>query len=288
MLVRTGPWEPPAMVSPEARPSLVRRQLGRRLRRLREDAGHLIEDVSIAGVASRTKMWRIEHGRTTVRVGDVLALGRLYEADQTVIDELVQLAEATNGTAYAEDATWAARQNLWTYADLEAYAATIADFHCQLVPGLLQCEDYIRAIMYETPGLSSGPAEPRITFRLHRQRAFFDRSQPGRMDAVITAGALNLQVGSASVMEAQHEHLRALTTRDGVSIRVLPVDRGLHPTMAGPFSILDFDDPDDPPVVCVENVIELRYYDRAEQVARFRAEFEQVRNQAVPVKDYLE
>jgi hypothetical protein len=94
------------------------------------------------------------------------------------------------------------------------------------------------------------------------------------------------QVGSASVMEAQREHLRALTTRDGVSIRILPVDRGLHPMMAGSFSILDFDDPEDPLVVCVENVIEMRYYDRAEQVARFRAEFENVRNQAVPLEDY--
>jgi hypothetical protein len=276
------------MVSPEARPSVVRRQLGRRLRRLREDAGHLIEDVSIAGVASRTKMWRIEHGRAAVRVGDVLALGRLYEADQSVIDELVHLAEATTGTAYAEDITGAVRQTVQMYADLEACAAAIADFHCQLVPGLLQCEDYIRAIMYETPGLSPEPAEPRIAFRLDRQRAFFDRPRPGRMDAVITAGALSLQVGSASVMEAQHEHLRALTTRDGVSIRVLPFDNGLHPTMAGPFSILDFDDPDDPSVVCVENVIEMRYYDRAEQVTRFRAEFEKVRKQAVPVEDYLE
>jgi hypothetical protein len=39
-------------------------------------------------------------------------------------------------------------------------------------------------------------------------------------------------------------------------------------------------------VVCVENVIEMRYYDRAEQVARFRAEVENVRNQAVPLEDY--
>jgi len=276
------------MVSPESRPSVVRRQLGRRLRQLRESAGYMIEDVITAGVASRTKVWRMEAGRASVRVGDVLALGRLYSADQTSIDELVQLAEATKATGYAEDITAAVRKPLWMYADLEAGADAMADFNCQLVPGLLQCEDYLRAIMYETPALSPRPAEQRIAFRLDRQRAFFDRAQPGQMDAVITAGALSLQVGSASVMEAQHEHLRALTSRDGVSIRVLPVDNGLHPTMAGSFTILDFDNPDDPSVVCVENVIEMRYYDRAEQVARFRTEFEQLRSQAVPVKDYLE
>jgi len=276
------------MVSPQARPSVVRRQLGRRLRRMREGAGYLIEDVMTAGVASRSKMWRMEAGRASVRVGDVLALGRLYGADQTAIDELVQLAEATKGSGYAEDLKGVVRQTLSIYADLEGGAASMASYNCQLIPGLLQCEDYVRALMYETPGVSPGPAEPKIAFRLARQRAFFDRPRPGRMDAVITAGALDLQVGSASVMQAQHEHLRALTTRDGVSIRVLPSDNGLHPTMAGPFSILDFDHPDDPPVVCVENVIEMRYYDRAEQVARFRAEFEQLRSQAVPVEDYRE
>src|SRR4051812_11406296 len=275
------------MVTPEARPSVVRRQLGRRLRRMREDAGYLIEDVITAGVASRAKMWRIEHGRVSVRIGDVLALGRLYGADQPAIDELVQLAEASKGTGYAEDVRGAVRETLWIYADLEAGAAAMANFNSSLVPGLLQCEDYVRAIMSKTPQLSPTSAEPRVAFRLERQRAFFDRPQPGQMDAVITAGAMNLQVGSASVMQAQHEHLRVLTSRDGVSIRFLPADNGLYPTMAGSFTILDFDDPDDPPVACVENVIEMRYYDRAEQVARFRAEFEQVRSQAVPVEDYL-
>jgi transcriptional regulator with XRE-family HTH domain len=274
------------MVSPHPRPSVVRRQLGRRLRRLREEAGCLIEDVQAASVASPAKMWRIEHGRVTVRPGDVMALGRLYGAAQSVVDELLQLAEASKGTGYAEVSGWAAR-DFWMYADLEAGAAAIADFHCQVVPGLLQCEDYIRAIMYGTPKLSPGPAEPRIAFRRERQRAFFDRPEPGRMDAVMTAGALNLQVGSDAVMEAQHEHLRALATREGVSIRVLPFDNGLHTMMAGPFSILDFDDPEDPSVVYVENVVETRYYDRAEQVEKFRAEFDTMRSLAVPVEDYL-
>src|SRR5690242_1228850 len=116
------------MVTPEARPSVVRRQLGRRLRRMREDAGCMIEDVITAGVASRAKMWRIEHGRASVRVGDVLALGRLYGADQPAIDQLVQLAEASKGTGYAEDMKATVRENLWIYADLEATAATMASY----------------------------------------------------------------------------------------------------------------------------------------------------------------
>lgn len=275
------------MGTPDRRPSIVRRQLGRRLRRLRESTGRTVDDVTVTGVASRTKMWRIEAGRTPVRVGDVLALTRLYAAENAVVDELVRLAEATKGTGYAEDFKAEVRESVRLYAELETGAAAMADYSCEVVHGLLQAEDYIHAIMQANRSLSLQVAEQRIAFQLHRQRAFFDRLQPGRLDAVLTEGALRLQVGSALVMEAQREHLRALARKDGVSIRVLPFTDGLHPRPAGPFTILDFDDPDDPSVACVENVIETRYFDRVDHVARFREEFGQMRAQAVPVEDYL-
>jgi transcriptional regulator with XRE-family HTH domain len=275
------------MVTPDRRPSVVRRQLGRRLRRLRETSGRTVEDVTVTGVASRTKMWRIEAGRAPVRVGDVLALARLYEAENAVVDELVRLAEASRGSGYAEDFKADVRESVRLYADLEAGAAEMADYSCEVVHGLLQAEEYIRAIMAADPALTLEVARQRMSFQLRRQRGFFDRSRPGRVDAILTEGALRVQVGSNSVMEAQREHLRALARKDGVSIRVLPFDNALHPRPTGPFTILDFDDPDDPSVACVENVIETRYFDRSDHVARFRAEFEQVRAQAVPVEDYL-
>jgi transcriptional regulator with XRE-family HTH domain len=275
------------MVTPQGRPSVARRQLGQRLRRLRESTGRTAEDVAITGAASRTKLWRIESGRVVVKMGDVLALTRLYEADQVVVDDLVRLAEATAGSSYAEDFKGEVRESVRLYADLEAGAAAVAIFSNEVVDGLLQAEEYIRAIMQADPALSPQIAEQRTSFRLRRQRAFFNRPRPGRVDAVLTAGALNVQVESALVMEAQREHLRALASMDGVSIRVLPFHNALHPRLTGPFTILDFDDPDDPSVACVENVIETRYFDRPDHVARFRAEFEQVRAQAVPVEDYL-
>jgi transcriptional regulator with XRE-family HTH domain len=276
------------MVTPDEAPSVVRRRLGRRLRRLREAAGKRIDDVTTAGVASRTKMWRIEHGQVAVRMGDVLALARLYDADNAVVDQLLRLAEATKSNGYVEYVRGAAQETVWIYADLEASAAAATDFNSELVPGLLQAEEYIRAIMYDDPRLNPEDAEKRIAFRRHRQRAFFERPRPGRVDAVITAGALNLEVGSPAVMEAQRGHLRVLASGAGASIRVLPADNGLHPRMTGPFTIFDFDDPDDPPVACVENVVETRYFDRTDHVAQFRAEFAQVRAQAVPIQDYLQ
>jgi transcriptional regulator with XRE-family HTH domain len=275
------------MVTGGGTPSVVRRQLGRRLRRLRQTAGKTAEDVSITGVASRAKLWRIESGRVVVSMGDVLALARVYGAGNEVVDELVRLADATKGTGYAEEFKGAVRESVWLYADLEGGAAAIADYNSELVPGLLQCEDYIRAVMQDTGTLTRQVVDRRVAFRLRRQRAVFERPHPARMEAVITAGALSVQVGSPSVMAAQREHLRALGNRDGVGIRVLPFENGLHPAMDGPFAILDFDDPDDPSLVHVEDLIGSRYIDRADHVAQFRAAFERVRARAVPVEDYL-
>jgi transcriptional regulator with XRE-family HTH domain len=59
---------------------VARRQLGNELRRLRNEAGKTHADVQEALIASRTKMWRIEHGETNTRPADVLALARLPPA----------------------------------------------------------------------------------------------------------------------------------------------------------------------------------------------------------------
>jgi hypothetical protein len=276
------------MGTEQGQSSVVRRQLGRRLRRMRFEAHKTIEDVIYAGVASRAKIWRIEAGQTAVKVGDVLALSRLYKVDNAATEELIRLAEATKSTGYLEDFGTEVPESLGLYAELEADATTITDYQSEMVHGLLQTADYARAAIEVNPALSAKGIEQRVAFRLRRQRAFFDRPEPARMAALVTAGALSVQVGSASVMEEQREHLRALAGRDGVSIRVLPFEKGLHPAMRGPFTLLDFDDPEDPSLVYIENLIGSRYIEEATHVARFREAFEQMRAHGVPVEEYLE
>jgi hypothetical protein len=71
-----------------------------------------------------------------------------------------------------------------------------------------------------------------------------------------------------------------------VSVLVLPFENGLHAAMRGPFTILDFDDPDDPSLVYVETVVGSRYIERPAHVAEFRAAFEGIRAQAIPIGEY--
>jgi len=75
--------------------TVIRRQLGRRLRKLRDAAGKTERDVEEAGLASRTKLWRIEAGKVGVRIADVRTLCWLYGADQATTDALAALATGT-------------------------------------------------------------------------------------------------------------------------------------------------------------------------------------------------
>lgn len=267
--------------------SVVRRQLGRRLRRLREQAGKSHEDVAEASIASRTKMWKIEAGRTPVKQGDILALARLYGVDVATTDELVLLASATRASGFQEDYGSSVPEWVGLYGDLEVGASALQDYNSELIHGLLQTAEYARAVTAANTALSAQAVEQRVAFRMKRQRAFFGRPNPGRLEAILTAGAIGLVVRSSAIMEATIAHLRAINDGDTVSIRVLTATNGVHSAMRGPFTIMDFDDPDDPALVYLETLIGSRYVERTDQVAEFRHAFGQIREQAVTLEEYL-
>jgi hypothetical protein len=276
-----------AMTSHQDRPTLVRRQLGRRLRRLREESGHSMEDVIHAHVASRTKLWKIETGRSTVKTGDVLALTRIYGTPPGQVEQLLVLAEATRSTGYTEDHGGVVSPSFGLYSELEISASKISDYSSELLPGLLQAADYTRAVMEADRSASTEVINQRVAFRQERQRRFFHGAATGRLDTIITAGAMNLLVGSPSVMEEQIAHLRAVSRKGAARISVLPATNGVHLAMRGPFAILDFDDPDDPSIAYVENLIGSRYIEKPGDVEQFRHAFDAMRQQALPLEEWL-
>lgn len=268
--------------------TVVRRQLGRKLRRLREESGKTHEDVAAAHIASSTTMWRIETGKVAVKPGIIWALAHLYEVDAEGTDALVALAAGTREEGWWEDYVGSMPEWVGLYAGLEAASTALYDYQPELIHGLLQTEDYARAVTRSNADLSDEVVEQRVAFRMERQRAVFNRSEPGRVTSVTTAGVLGLVVGSPDVMRAQVAHLLALTQGGDVTLRVLTAGNGLHPAMRGPFTIMDFDDPDDPSLVYVETLVGSRYLERPEHVAEFRRAFRLIEAQAVSLEEYIE
>ena len=272
-------------VSTQIGTTMARRQLGKRLRRLRIEAGHTLDDIAEAQIASATKMWRIETGRISTRPGDVLALARLMDIDPRTTDELVALAEATRRKGFQQDHGSPVAEWTGMLAELEAAAALVRTYKCELIPGLLQTSDYARAVTAANRKLDPTAVDRLVAFRLRRQDAFFDRASPGRLDVVLTAGAYHLTVGPPPLMDAQRAHLRTMAARDYVRVRVLPVG-GVHAAMRGDFMIMDFPDPDDPPLVYLESLVGSRYVEETAQLVMYREAFDDIADRAVPVEEY--
>jgi transcriptional regulator with XRE-family HTH domain len=266
--------------------TLVRRQLGLRLRRLRELAGKTHEDVEVAGIAGPTKMWRIEKGKVPVKVGDIWALCNLYSAASDITEALVALAQGTRGGAHCEEyGDLVVPDWLGLYVGLESAARSIQTYHPELVHGLLQTPAYARAVIAADERLNLSVVEKRVAFRLQRQRTVLQRRPAPTVTVTLGAGALALIVGSPEIMQEQVAHLLTIARAGTVSIRVVPWEAGAYP-MRGAFSVLDFDDPDDPAVAYVEIPLGARYMELEAQVQEYRYVLSVLRGKSVPIEEF--
>jgi transcriptional regulator with XRE-family HTH domain len=266
---------------------MVRRQLGRRLRALREEAGKTREDVAATKVMSRTKLESIEFGRTMVRPGDVYELGTLYGAPADVIVALRELAAATTQDGWWQDHGGNVARAFETYLDLEAVAVELRIFEPLVVHGLLQTEDYARAVERGSNlGQSQAAREGNVRLRLARLPRLLASGQLMRLRVILSEAAVRLQVGGGAVMREQYDHLRTLARAGTAELRVLPFAAGAHPGVFGPFTILDFADPEDPSVAHNGSYAGSRFHDKEAQVKAHRQVYRRLLEQSVPLEEF--
>lgn len=272
---------------PVSGPTVVRRQLGRRLRRLREASGKTEQEVEDAKLVSRTKLWRIESGKVSVRIPDVRTLCWFYGVDAELTDALAAMALGTTEQGWWEDYSDVVPGWFQLYVGLEGAAAAIRYYDGELVPGELQTRDYARAI-FRTAELHDGDEtiERLVELRMERQDNLLKRDPPPQLTVVLGAGSLARQVGGPAVMAAQVDRLRELNALDHVGIRVLNWEAGAHAAMLGAFRILDFSDPEDPDVVYLETQVGSRYLEKPAHLRTYRQTFELIYQQAVPIEEY--
>ena len=164
------PGEP---VADEARggPTVLRIMLGTQLRRLREASGITPDQAGYEIRGSRSKISRLEHGRVGFKERDVEDLLTLYGvADPQVRTGMLSLAQQANTPGW-----WAKYHDIipdWLepYLGLEMAASLIRNFELQFVHGLLQTEDYARAVTALAFGpRSADEVERRVRLRMQRQ-----------------------------------------------------------------------------------------------------------------------
>ena len=278
-------WEetPQPLFSPRsAGPTVQRLVLGGHLRRLREEAGMTTEQAAASIRGSHSKISRMEHGRVGFKERDIADLLTLYgvgPGDER--EALLNLARGANTPGW-----WQAYADIlphWVepYFGLEAAASFIREYELQFVPGLLQIEDYARAVIRLGTLTSEDEIDRRAKARMSRQE-ILDRENPPKVWAILDEGALRRVIGGPEVMRAQLLHLIDMCDHPAVTLQILPFSAGAHRAMGGPFTILRYTEPDLRDVVYIEQLTSALYLDKPTEVDAYLEVIEEVCLQADP------
>jgi transcriptional regulator with XRE-family HTH domain len=269
--------------APAGSPTVLRMILGRQLHDLREKAGLSYEQAAGAIFASPWTVRRMERAEGNLKPLAVKGLLAAYG----VADE----GEVSAFLALTRDA---ARRGWWhSYSDvlpawfrvsvgLEEAAELIRGYDPHCVPGLLQTEDYARALI--TVGFPDAPAEEtgrRVALRLARQQ-LLTRPRSPKLWTVIDEAALRRPVGGSAVMRAQIDHLIEAAALPRVTLQILPFTAGPHPAPYGPFRVFRFPARQLPDIVYGESLTSAFYLDKPDEAATWLHALDRVCAQAPP------
>lgn len=223
-------------------PTVQRRRLRAELRKAREAANLKQAEVALAMDWSPSKLIRIEGGQVSISTNDLKALLTYYGVkEQGRLNGLLDLAKSARNLSFYDQYSEILKPGFREYLAYEGSASTIRQYYPQLVSGLLQTEEYARAILDGGFNIAGKEADDIWAIRQHRQE-MHDRDAPPDMNFILDEAAMRRQVGGHKVMRHQLERLREFSATDHITLRVLPFTAGAHPGLAGNFILLEFAD----------------------------------------------
>jgi len=272
-----------------AGPTVQRMLVGAKLRRLRTDLGLSREEAAEAIRASEWKIHRLENGQVGFKERDLVDLLARYQvSDPAEVDELLAMAREANAPGWWQRYGDVLPQWFRAYVDLESAATLIRTYEGQFIPGLLQTDDYMRAVIHGAHlDESAEEVGRRVRLRMARQ-TLLTREHPPRLWAVVDEAALRRPVGGREVMRGQVERLIEAAKLPNVTLQVLGFDSGAHPAMVGSFSVLRFPDQELPDVVYLEHLTSASYLNKPDEVDRYLHVMESICVRAAPPERTVE
>jgi transcriptional regulator with XRE-family HTH domain len=266
-------------------PPVRRRLVGGALRRHRENLGYTLEDVARVLECDRSKVSRIETGQRGIRPKELREL--LAEYGVPAREQAALTAIASRG---GQGGWWQPYRDILPgpyldYVIMEAAAAEIMTYEAQLVPELLQTEDYARALAAGS-GYDGGPQAEILTARAMRREDILGRKRH-RLWVVLGEAALRQAVGGPDVLAGQINHLvRLIDDLPDLTLQVLPFSAGAHAAAgSGSLAILRFPDAPSLGVVYLEALSGGVYLEGQEDVARYIRAFARLRASALTPAD---
>lgn len=166
-----------------------------------------------------------------------------------------------------------------SFAPHEAEATALYVFEHSFVPGLLQTEEYARAVLMMHPDVTEYVVNERVAGRLARQ-AILDREDPSPplLCALMDQSVLNREIGGPDVMRAQLMHLAAMSSRPNITVQIIP-NTGAHPGLLGAFTIADLGG--GPAIVNLEDIADGRVTEDAATASMVAVRFHSLRGDAL-------
>ncbi|MFC4535423.1 helix-turn-helix domain-containing protein [Sphaerisporangium dianthi] len=270
-------------------PTVRHRRLLQELRRLRIDSGLKQEEVAEHLGWSPSRMTKVEGGTLRISVSDVRAMLHLYGVGQGAEhDTLVQLARQSREKGWWHAYNDVIPQWFQVYIGLEAEALSLRNYESELIHGLLQTEDYARAV-YQAARLTDSveEVERHVALRMARQDIIMKSEDPLQFWAVLNEATVRRVVGGAAVMREQLRRLVDVAALPNVTLQVLPYAIGAHAAMLGPYAILSFSDRGGDDVAYLEHATGSLYLERPDEVRRYALMFDHLRASALDPRDSL-
>ena len=267
-------------------PNQPARDLGKQLTKYRKLAGFAL--AGVPGI-SESKLKKLEKGLISfVKAKDVWDLCRTYNIPSEIQPRLIDLADQT-GQQNLFDQLLSTQGQDWLFIEKCRQCNSI-DFHdsCGIVP-LLQCPEYFDSLQRSV----EWPKRPYTRQEVERVRAewkqeFLHYIAKGQITARFTIGEHALQVISdPEVSKMQRDHLLELVELPGLDIWVTPIEAGFHGSLGSEYVVMDFEDPDDTPMVWTGSVIGLRNLNRPRDTDLFRSVYEQTLSVSVTAKEFI-
>lgn len=257
--------------------TVPRRQVGRLMRQLREQAGISLMAAATELEFSRARMYRVENGEVSLRKHDVIAMCSIYSASQEITEVLIGLARESKAKGWWH--AWGDAVPKWfeIYVGLEQAASRLRTFAPGIIPGLLQTREYAQCVHHAWLGDNTDAVEAAVAVRLERQ-ALLRRRRPKApaYEVILDEGVLRRPIADTLGMQKQLAHLVNASQRPNISVRVVPFAAGPHRASSiPPFTVLDFPavgtaSPEPSTVYC-ENLTGALYLDKLSEVETYDA-----------------
>lgn len=262
-------------------PTVRLRRLAAELRGHREAHGWTVSETANRLGWKSPKVSKIENGESR----------RLSANDLDKLLDLYGIEEPSERAALHRLAKEATVQGWWAnyrdafgsraLPDFETEASTIRTYEALVIPGLLQTSEYAEAVFRGASFTDDTVSIQRLVEARMERQHILSRPHAPHLWAIVDEAALRRVIGSPEVMYNQLQHLINMAGHHNVDLQVLAFSSGSHPALSGDFTILEFQDPLDRPVVYVDTASDVRFLEKPDEIKRYSLIFGRLQGHAL-------